>query len=76
MEVWPDNWQAVAVFEWLGSQWNVGPGGPVGLRYEAFREARMRFRVPAVDWPDLCDAIQIMEAEARRVMLKEAGKVG
>ena len=48
----------------------------MGLRYEAFREARMRFRVPAVDWPDLCDAIQIMEAEARRVMLKEAGKVG
>lgn len=69
-DVWPDNMLAAKVFEWLGSQWNVGPGGVVGLRYEAFPEARLRFGIAADAWPDVCDGIQIMESAAREVMRK------
>lgn len=33
--VWPDNAPAVDLFCRLQTQWQIGPGGVVGLRYEA-----------------------------------------
>lgn len=59
------------MFQWLGSQWNVGHGGAIGLRYEVFPEARLRFGVAPEAWPDVCDCIQILEDEALRVMRAE-----
>lgn len=35
IDVWPDNWPIKQVFDAMLSQWNVGMGGVVGLRYEA-----------------------------------------
>jgi len=65
VEVWPDNWPAVLFFSALGhGSWNMGPNGPIGLRYEAFREVRLRLRVTAGEWPDIFDALRIMEAAA------------
>lgn len=61
VEVWPDNWLVCTIFQWMGSQWNVGPGGLVGLRYEVFPEARLRFAIEPGDWPDICDGLQVME---------------
>jgi hypothetical protein len=58
------------VFRWLGSQWNVGAGGPVGLRYEVFPEARLRFGIKPEDWPDICDGLQVMEDAALAEMRK------
>lgn len=67
-EVWPDNWRVVEVFDFLGTQWNVGPGGPVGLRYESFREARLRFGIPAGEWRELVDDLRVMEDAALEEM--------
>jgi hypothetical protein len=68
--VWPDNWQTCMVFRWLMSQWNYGPGGPVGLRYEVFPEARLRFGIKPEDWPAICDDLQLMEDAALEEMRK------
>lgn len=39
VEVWPENWNVLALFVGLQTQWNVaigmGGGGRIGLRYEA-----------------------------------------
>jgi len=35
LEVWPENETIVRVFIAMGTQWNVGFGGAIGLRYEA-----------------------------------------
>jgi len=64
VEVWPDNWVAVALFRGMATQWSVGMGGPIGLRYEALRELRLAWRIPAADWPELFDALQVMEGAA------------
>lgn len=58
------------MFQWLITQWNVGPGGVVGLRYEVFPEARLRFDVKPEDWPDVCDCLQVMEGAALAEMRK------
>lgn len=34
IEIWPENWTAVMLFNDMCTQWNVGPGGYTGLRYE------------------------------------------
>ena len=74
IEVWPDNWLPVQAFIWLDTQWNVGYGGPIGLRYEVFPEARRRFAISDEAWPDVADCVQIMENKAIRIMKARAAK--
>jgi len=65
VEVWPDNWLAVCFFEALGKgNWNMGPSGATGIRYEAFREVRRVIPVASSEWPDLFDSIRVMEQAA------------
>jgi hypothetical protein len=62
VEVWPDNWPAVMFFQALGNgAWNMGAGGPIGLRPEAFREIRLAQRIRAADWPALLADIRVLE---------------
>lgn len=56
IELWPDMAQAVDLFADLLSQWNIGPGGVVGLRYEAM--------------PVLMEAHGIL-TDARRDMIRD-----
>lgn len=72
VDVWPENWPAVVFFEALGfGSWNVGFGGPIGLRYEAFREVRMALGTLDSEWPELFRAIRILESAALEEMHKE-----
>lgn len=72
VEVWPEHQAPMAIFQRVGTQWNVGMGGPVGLRYEAVYPLIER------DCPDqfheTLDCIQVMEREALRIMNTKDGK--
>jgi len=71
-EVWPDNWPALMFFQALGyGSWNMGPNGPVGLRPESFREVRRALRVPAADWPEIHEALLIMQDAALEEIYKD-----
>jgi len=57
--VWPENWQAVAMFLRLLTQWRTGPRGPIGLDYRA---AEWLFSLYEVTSPrELLEDLQIME---------------
>ena len=72
VDVWPDNWRAVLFFDALGrGNWNMGPNGPTGLRFEAFREARMAMRVTLAEWPELFESVRVMEAAALDEIYKD-----
>lgn len=72
MEVWPENWQAVQFFAAIGAgAWSIGPGGPVGIRPEAFREVRLGLGITAQQWRVMFGDIAAMEAEALRVMKEQ-----
>lgn len=71
IEVWPDNWLAVLVFAACGTQWRVGPGGPVGLDYSAIPVVMRLHAVPRADWRDTFDSLRVMEREALDVMQQQ-----
>jgi hypothetical protein len=69
LDVWPDNWQAVHLFEALRTQWRVGPGGPYGIDYAAIEPTMRLMRIEADR--DLFEAIRIMEPVAVKEMQKD-----
>jgi hypothetical protein len=55
----------------MGTQWFAGPGGPIGLRYEALPEVWRRTKTPLADRDAAFQDLRIMEAAA----LGEIGKI-
>jgi hypothetical protein len=74
VEVWEDNWVTVQLFGSLSTQWNVGPGGVVGLRYETFPVVRACFNVDDEDWPDIFHDLRVMEAAAVELLRGRHGE--
>lgn len=70
IEVWPCCWASVLVFERMATQWNVGPGGLVGLRYEALPVVLDMSSIPLADRPRIFSDVQTMEHEVM-TMLRE-----
>lgn len=64
VDVWPEHWDAVRVFAAMGTQWNVGMGGPVGMRYEALQVVLDMHEVPAGERPHVFECVRVMESEA------------
>lgn len=71
VEVWPCNWPAFLLFNRLSTQWRVGAGGAIGLDYNCIRDVAgflgIKKKILAEIFPDL----QVLEAEALRVMAEE-----
>lgn len=64
LELWADNVTAVEVFADLLTQWNIGPGGVVGLRYEALPGVMRLRRVPADERAAVFESVRVMERAA------------
>lgn len=60
----------------LGTQWQVGMGGPIGLRYEAIPIVLRLQGVPRGDWPHVFDCLRVLEAEALRVFAERQEQRG
>lgn len=67
-ELWPDNVVPVNVFTAMTTQWNVGPGGVVGLNYASLGEVWRRLKVPPDKRDAVFDDLRVMEVEAIKVM--------
>ncbi|MDO9357864.1 MAG: DUF1799 domain-containing protein [Polaromonas sp.] len=71
VEVWPDNMPAVRVFSSMATQWDVGMGGPVGLKYSAL-ESVFRFTgLARSEWAQVFDDVQVMERVALQYMRQQ-----
>jgi hypothetical protein len=68
-EIWPENWMPFQIFKRLGTQWVVGPGGPVGLNYSSILIVFDIFGVvKKKEKEDVFDALRVLESEALRQM--------
>lgn len=63
-ELWAENLPTVEVFADMMTQWNVGPGGVVGLRYEALPVVLDLHAIPATDRPGVFAGLRVMERAA------------
>ena len=68
VEVWPENWPAVRLFNRLGTQWRIGMIGATGLDYTAAYPLMDRLNLPADEWDDLLSDLQTLESAALNVM--------
>ena len=71
VEVWPDNWDAILLFDALGTQWLVGPSGPYGLNYLVLYQKMARMNLTPERYDELEEEIRILEAAAVEEMHKE-----
>lgn len=68
VEVWPDAWPAFCLFEALGTQWRLGPGGPSGLDYTAIPGTAKIIGLRRRQLSEAFQDVRIMENEALAVM--------
>lgn len=71
MGVWPDNVVSVGAFVAMSTQWRAGMGGATGLDYAAMPAVLRMTQVPRADWPEVFDAIRVMESVALDTMRKD-----
>ena len=62
--MWPDNIDSVNVFSAMSTQWEVGPGGVIGLRYEALPAIKEALRIGRRKWAQVFQDLMVMEDEA------------
>ncbi|MFG0323714.1 DUF1799 domain-containing protein [Pseudomonas sp. zjy_15] len=72
VEVWPDAWPAFCLFEALGTQWRLGPGGPSGLDYAAIPGTAKMIGLTSRELSETFDDVRVMESEALTVMAEAA----
>ena len=53
VEVWPDAWPAFRLFNAMGTQWCVGPGGPSGLDYAVIPSTALMLGIKCRDLTDI-----------------------
>jgi hypothetical protein len=53
---------------------NVGMSGVVGLRYEALGVLREAHGIPAADWPEVFDCLQVIERRALDLWREQANR--
>ncbi|MCK2109230.1 DUF1799 domain-containing protein [Pseudomonas juntendi] len=68
VEVWPDAWPAFRLFDAMGTQWRVGPGGPSGLDYTAIPATASMLGIKRRHLTDIFPDLRVMEVEALAVM--------
>ncbi len=68
VQVWPESWPAIQLFQTLRTQWRVGLNGATGLDYGPLFVCLDRLDLDAPDRDDLFEDIQILEGYALSVM--------
>lgn len=64
VDVWPENWPHIQLFQRVSTQWRVGPGGPIGLDYAVIYHELDRNGVVGDDYTDAMASIRVIEAAA------------
>lgn len=65
-------WPAVCLFEALGTQWRLGPGGPSGLDYAAIPRIAKILGLKRRDLSEAFHDLRLMENEALAIMAEAA----
>jgi hypothetical protein len=63
-ELWAENVTAVTLFADMMTQWNTGPGGVVGLRYESLPMVMRAHGTPSAERRQAFDDLRVMERAA------------
>lgn len=68
VEVWPDVWPALRLFEAMSTQWRTGQGGTSGLDYAAVPATAAMLGIRRRDLAEIFPDLRALEVEALAVM--------
>ncbi|MBH3342450.1 DUF1799 domain-containing protein [Pseudomonas parafulva] len=68
VEVWPDAWPALRLFEAMSTQWRLGQGGASGLDYAAIPATSSMLGIKRRELFNIFPDLRILEIEALAVM--------
>ena len=71
IDIWPDNWDAVILFDAISTQWRVGAYGPTGLDYNVLYHKLDRMNLSAPEYDDMELCISTLESAALETMRKK-----
>lgn len=74
VEVWPENWPTVQLFDRISTQWRTSARGVIGLDYCAIYPVMERMQLGGQEWLQMLDDIRAMEQAAMEQMSEAAGK--
>ena len=72
-ELWGDHVATVNVFVDMLTQWNIGPGGVVGVRYEPLPMVMRHHRIPADQRGEVFYNLRVMERGALKHFGEQRG---
>lgn len=64
VDVWPENWSAIQLYNQHSTQWRVGMNGPVGLDYNVIFHELDRRGLAMTEYDEFMDNIRLIEAAA------------
>jgi len=68
VDVFPDNFDSVKVFEAMCTQWRMGFGGATGLDYQVLPTVLQFLNMSKRKWARIFSDVRFMESEAMRLM--------
>jgi len=68
IEIFPENFESVKVFEAMCTQWRVGFGGATGLDYQVLPTVMRFLGTPKKKQARVFSDVRFMESEAMRLM--------
>lgn len=71
VEIWPENWQAFELFEFLRTQWRTNMGGPTGLDYNVLHRELDDLGLVGDERQEMKATIREMEFAALSTMNKK-----
>lgn len=73
LRIWPENWDAVRVFDAMITQWRQGPGGPSGLDYSVLPLVAGWLQVAPDRHSEMFAQIREMEQHAIGMIVSKRG---
>lgn len=64
MEILPENFAAFQLLSRIGTRWNVGMSGVIGIRHEAVYPLMDRMNLEPDEWDALLADLEVMERAA------------
>lgn len=61
VDVWPENWSAIALYVQSPTQWIQGPGGPTGLNYPWFMSEMQRKAMGSDEIDETMNGLRVIE---------------
>lgn len=68
IDLWEENWPAVALFNKLNGQWRMGPHGPIALDYIVVFHELDRMELSKDGYDDLFGCVRVLEEAALRIL--------